>query len=32
MFLIDGDGVIVDRWGPLFDLDDVRASLEALRD
>ena len=31
MFLIDGDGVIVDRWGPLFDLDDVRASLQALR-
>jgi hypothetical protein len=31
MFLIDADGVIVERWGPLFDLDDVRASLEALR-
>jgi len=31
MYLIDGDGVIVDRWGPLFDLDDVRAELEALR-
>ena len=31
LFLIDGDGTIVERWGPLFDLDDVRASLEALR-
>ncbi|HWC69915.1 MAG TPA: hypothetical protein VG993_02005 [Actinomycetota bacterium] len=31
MYLIDGDGVIVDRWGPLFDLDDIRAELEALR-
>jgi len=31
MFLIDADGVIVERWGPLFDLDDVRASLDALR-
>jgi hypothetical protein len=31
MYLIDGDGMIVDRWGPLFDLDDVRAELEALR-
>jgi hypothetical protein len=31
LFLIDADGVIVERWGPLFDLDDVRASLDALR-
>ncbi len=31
MFMIDADGVIVERWGPLFDLDDVRASLDALR-
>ena len=31
MFLIDADGVIAERWGPLFDLDDVRASLDALR-
>jgi hypothetical protein len=31
LYLIDADGVIVDRWGPLFDLDDVRAELEALR-
>lgn len=31
MFLIDADGTIVERWGPLFDLDDVRASLDALR-
>ena len=30
LYLIDGDGMIVDRWGPLFDLDDVRASLDAL--
>ncbi|MDH4113427.1 MAG: thioredoxin family protein [Actinomycetota bacterium] len=30
MFLIDGDGVIVGRWGPLFDLDDVRTALDAL--
>ncbi|CAN5746371.1 hypothetical protein BH18ACT17_BH18ACT17_15670 [soil metagenome] len=32
LYLIDGDGMIVERWGPLFDLDDVRASLDALRD
>ncbi|MEX1262591.1 MAG: hypothetical protein WEE66_01455 [Actinomycetota bacterium] len=31
LFLIDADGMIVERWGPLFDLDDVRASLDALR-
>lgn len=31
MFLIDADGVVVERWGPLFDLDAVRASLETLR-
>lgn len=31
LFLIDADGTIVERWGPLFDLEDVRASLEALR-
>jgi hypothetical protein len=31
MYLIDADGEIVERWGPLFDLADVRASLEGLR-
>jgi hypothetical protein len=30
MFLIDDDGVIVERWGPLFDLEDVRAALDDL--
>lgn len=30
MYLIDADGVIVERWGPLFDLDDVRAALDGL--
>jgi hypothetical protein len=30
LYLIDADGTIVERWGPLFDLDDVRASLDAL--
>jgi hypothetical protein len=28
LFLIDADGTIVGRWGPLFDLEDVRASLD----
>ena len=31
MFLIDDDGRPRERWGPLFDLDDVRASLDGLR-
>ena len=31
LYLIDPDGMIVDRWGPLFDLDDVRSSLDGLR-
>ena len=31
MYLIGSDGVIVERWGPLFDLDDVRAALDGLR-
>jgi hypothetical protein len=31
LYLIDADGMIVERWGPLFDLDDVRTSLDALR-
>ncbi|MGH2539674.1 MAG: TlpA family protein disulfide reductase [Actinomycetota bacterium] len=31
LYLIGSDGIIVDRWGPLFDLDDVRSSLEDLR-
>ena len=30
LYLIDADGVIVERWGPLFDLDDVRATLDEL--
>jgi hypothetical protein len=32
LYLIDADGVIVGRWGPLFDLDDVRSALDSLRD
>lgn len=31
MYLIGADGVISERWGPLFDLQDVRAALEGLR-
>jgi hypothetical protein len=31
LYLIDARGMIVERWGPLFDLDEVRTSLEALR-
>ena len=31
LYLIGPDGIIVDRWGPLFDLDDVRSSLDGLR-
>ena len=30
LFLIGSDGVIADRWGPLFDTGEVAASLEAL--
>ena len=30
LFLIDRDGTIVDRWGPLFDPDEVRAELSSL--
>lgn len=30
LYLIDGDGVIVDRWAPLFDTDEVLTQLEAL--
>jgi hypothetical protein len=30
LYLIDADGKIVDRWSPLFDLDEVAAELEAL--
>ncbi len=30
LYLIDGDGVIVDRWAPLFDPADVEAALDAL--
>ena len=31
LYLIDADGVIVERWGPLFDLEDVRSALGSLR-
>ncbi|HEX6844025.1 MAG TPA: hypothetical protein VF235_02810 [Actinomycetota bacterium] len=30
LFLIDADGTIVDRWGPLFDVDEVMAELQAV--
>lgn len=30
LYLIGDDGVIVERWGPLFDVDEVAAALEAL--
>jgi hypothetical protein len=30
LYLIGDDGVIADRWGPLFDVDEVAAALEAL--
>jgi hypothetical protein len=30
LFLIGADRVIADRWGPLFDTDEVAAELEAL--
>jgi hypothetical protein len=30
LFLIDGDGTIVDRWGPLFDPAEVLTELEAV--
>ncbi len=30
LFLIGADGVIADRWGPLFDTSEVAAALEAL--
>jgi hypothetical protein len=30
LFLIDGDGVIVDRWAPLFDPAEVLTALEAV--
>ena len=30
LFLIGADGVIVDRWGPLFDPGTVAAELEQL--
>lgn len=31
LYLIDADGIIVERWGPLFPLDEVEAALDALR-
>jgi hypothetical protein len=30
LYLIGADGTIADRWGPLFDLDEVAAELQAL--
>lgn len=30
LYLIDADGVIVDRWGALFDIAEVTAALDAL--
>jgi len=30
LYLIGGDGTILDRWGPLFDPDEVAAALDAL--
>ncbi|MEX0983721.1 MAG: hypothetical protein WD096_01585 [Actinomycetota bacterium] len=30
LFLIGADGTIIDRWGPLFDVDQVAAALAAL--
>ena len=30
MFLIGADGTIVERWGPLFDMTEVRAALDRL--
>ena len=30
IYLIGADGVIVDRWGPLFDPDELAQDLQAL--
>jgi hypothetical protein len=30
LYLIGANGVIKDRWGPLFDLDEVAQELAAL--
>ena len=30
LYLIGPDGVIADRWGPLFDPEQVAAALDAL--
>lgn len=30
LFLIGADGTILDRWGPLFDVDEVRAEIATL--
>ena len=30
LYLIGADGTIADRWGPLFDVDEVATALEAL--
>jgi hypothetical protein len=30
LYLIDAEGVVAERWGPLFDISEVEAVLEAL--
>jgi hypothetical protein len=30
LFLIGSDGIVADRWGPLFDSAEIAAALEAL--
>ena len=30
LYLIGADGIIIDRWGSLFDISEVEAALEAL--
>jgi hypothetical protein len=30
LYLLGADGVIADRWGPLFDTDEVASALETL--
>jgi hypothetical protein len=30
LFLIGPDGIVADRWGPLFDTSEVTAALDAL--
>jgi hypothetical protein len=30
LYLIDAEGIVAERWGPLFDISEVEAALEAL--